>query len=146
MPFDARRRLTRAERDAARNRLARMRAKQIAALLAQWTREALEDGRIVHPLNREAPYRHILRRTLILQGWRWHPADAAAIDVVRIALELLRVERPSWAEGQRAYTQTDVTKDTACRQCGVMLLPRQVNFCSGTCRSRWWKEFNEDAS
>ena len=143
MPFDLRQpRLTRAERDAARNRLAKMRGEALAAMLARWTREALEDGRAPSPFAYEAMFRAALRSVLVLQGWRWHPADAAALAVVSVALELLQAERPSWAEGQEAWTGTLVIRDTHCRQCGVPLMPRQVHFCSGTCRSAWWRQFN----
>jgi len=87
-----------------------------------------------------------LRSSLCLAGWPWRRADQAARNVVAEALRLARAERPDWAEGQHAYVGLDVTRDSQCRHCGVGLRARQVNFCSQTCRQRWWKEFNVQAA
>lgn len=78
MPFDARPRLTRAARDAARGRLGKMRAEAVAAVLARLTREAVAEGRVASPFAYEAPFRALVRSQLVLQGWRWQPADDAA--------------------------------------------------------------------
>ena len=140
MPFDLRQpRLTRAERDAARNRLAKMRGEEMAAALARITRDALEDGRVPSPFAYEALFRAVLRSVLVLQGWRWTPADAAAAAVVRISLELLRVERPSWAEGQPdwAISSGDLIERTRCANCHKPLLEGRPKFCSTPCRNAY---------
>lgn len=85
-----------------------------------------------------------LRSSLCLIGWPWDVADRAARDLVAEALYRARAVRPSWAEGQRAYTGLEV-KDSVCRHCGVGLRERQVSFCSRTCHWHWWKEFNAEA-
>ena len=135
MPFDARRKLTRAERDAARGKLARMRGEAIARLLAGLTRDALASGQILTPLNREAVHRHTLRRVLILEGWRWRLADEAAAEVVRVSLEILRAKRPTWAEGQPDYVINPglLIERTRCAECGKKLPPERPKFCSDGC-------------
>lgn len=135
MPFDARRKLTRAERDAARGRLAKMRGEEIARLLAGMTRAALASGRIVTPLNREAVHRHVLRRVLILQGWRWRLADEAAARVVEVSLEILQAKRPTWNQGQPEYVINPglLIERTRCAECGKRLPPERPKFCSDGC-------------
>jgi len=87
-----------------------------------------------------------LRSSLCLAGWPWPVADQAARDLVAEALYKVRAMRPSWFEGQRAYTKSDVTRDAVCRHCGTGLKARQVSFCCGSCRSRWWALFNKEAA
>lgn len=86
-----------------------------------------------------------LRASLCLIGWGWPVADQAARNVVAEALRQARAVRPSWAEGQHAATGLEV-KDSECRHCGTPLRARQVSFCSGSCRSRWWRLFNAEAA
>ena len=62
------------------------------------------------------------------------------------ALTKAGAERPTWAEGQRAYTQLHVERDACCRHCGLPLRSQHVNFCSSPCRSRWWALFNAEAA
>lgn len=104
------------------------------------------NGTTPSKFNYEGVFIAELRSSLCLIGWAWPVADQAARNVVAEALRLARAARPSWAEGQRAYTQTDVTRDACCRNCGVGLKARQVSFCSGSCRSRWWALFNKEAA
>lgn len=102
------------------------------------------DGTIPSKFYYEGVFIAELRSNLCLTGWDWPMADQAARNVVADALRQARAARPTWADGQHAAAG-NVTKDTVCRQCGVGLRARQVNFCSGTCRSRWWRAFNAEA-
>jgi len=132
-------RLTPTQRDASRGLLARMRREDLAARLARWTREALADGRIVTPLNREALYRRIIRSTLCLQGWRWNAADASAMAVVQISLELVQARRPPWNEGQPEYVIAAGTliERTRCANCHGKLPEGRPKFCSAHCRNAY---------
>ena len=146
MPFDMRNlTLKKAprERDAARGRLSRQRADETVARIVAVLRLAREENAIVTGLNAEGPMRQVIRSALCAQGWRWQQADDAAMQIMAVAFEILQVKRPSWAEGQQAWTGTLVVRDVACRNCGVSLMPRQVHFCCGSCRSTWWAKFNE---
>ena len=142
MPFDGSPRLSRRERDAARGRLAKMRAEAMIGLMCAVIRMAREERIIVTGLNAEGPFRGAIRAALCAQGWRWQQADDVALDLVAVALNILQVKRPSWAEGQQAWTGTLIVRDAECRNCGVALMPRQVHFCCGSCRSTWWAKFN----
>ena len=150
MPFDMGPRLTPAERDRARGRLGRMRAEALAAVLAQLTRQALEAGRAPSPFVYEGPFRASIRAALTLQGWRWAPADDAAVLVVTIALELLQAERPSWEQGQRNYATGDQIARTRCANCGARLEGLQTRFCSAQCsfrylqRASYWRHADAD--
>ena len=87
-----------------------------------------------------------LRSDLCLARWPWATADRIARDLVAEALTKAGAERPTWAEGQRAYTQLHVERDACCRHCGLPLRSQHVNFCSSPCRSRWWALFNAEAA
>lgn len=119
---------------------------RIVAAMASVMLRDFEDGAAPSKFTHEGPFIALMRSELCLIGWDWPMADRAARDVVDAALQKARAARPSWAEGQRAYVQTDVTRDAECRQCGVGLKARQVSFCSGSCRSRWWRLFNAEAA
>ena len=135
MPFDMGPRLTPAERDRARGRLGKMRAEALAAVLAQLTRQALEAGRAPSPFVYEGPFRASIRAALTLQGWRWAPADDAAVLVVTIALELLQAERPSWEQGQPDHVTHGgaLIARTRCIRCHAPLPEGHFKFCSPTC-------------
>ena len=145
MAFDGAPRLTRAERDAARGRLAKMRAEDLARALAQLTRQALEDGRAPSKFAYEAVFRATIRAALCLQGWRWHSADDAAALVVRVALELLRAERPSWNEGQPEHVVHGgaLIQRLRCANCHKPLEDHQLKFCSKLCADSYgWRVRN----
>lgn len=114
----------------------------LVQLIADTAREAWRDGTNPTLWTYEGAVTASLRSGLCLRGMGWHEADAAARDMVGEALRKAGATRPSWAEGQEAWTGTIVVRDTGCRQCGVALMPRQVHFCCGSCRATWWKAFN----
>lgn len=116
-------------------------AKTMAAVIVRDFRDGTTPSKFYY----EGVFIAELRASLCLIGWEWAVADQAARNVVAEALRLARAARPTWNEGQRAYVGIEV-KDSVCRQCGVGLRERQVHFCSGTCRSRWWQEFNAEAA
>lgn len=103
------------------------------------------DGTIGSKFAYEGVFIAELRSSLCLTGWDWAMADQAARNVVAEALRLARAERPTWFEGQHAATGL-LVKDSVCRNCGVGLHTRQVSFCSGACRHRWWRAFNAQAA
>lgn len=130
-------RLSRREQDAARRRLAKMRGEAVVGLLVRLTREALEDGRIVTPLNREAIHRHVIRSILVTEGWPWHPADDVAAELVRITLDTLNAKRPSWDEGQPEHViqRGTLVERTRCANCGNPLPEGHRKFCGQNCNS-----------
>lgn len=135
MPFDAAPRLSPAQRDAARGKLATMRREALAAVLARYTRDALGDGRIPTKLAYEALFRAAMRSALCLQGWRWWQADEAAAATVAACLNLLQASRPSWADGQPdalGYSGV-VIERTRCANCGAPIPEERKKFCSDRC-------------
>ncbi len=137
MPLDGSARLSRREQDAARRRLAKMRAEAVVTLLVRLTREALAEGRIVTPLNREAIHRQLVRTILVWQGWPWPPADNVAAELVRISLDTMNAKRPDWYEGQPDYVihRGTLVERTRCANCGKRLEETQRKFCSQGCNS-----------
>lgn len=133
MAFDFAPRLTPEERDRARGKLGKMRAEALAAILAHLTRQAVEAGPAASPFRYEAEFRAMIRAGLVLQGWRWTPADDAAVLVVTISLEILQAKRPSWEEGQRNYATGDQIARTRCANCHAPLEPHQLVYCSKRC-------------
>lgn len=87
-----------------------------------------------------------LRGALCLAGWPWIVADEVARELVAEALYRARAVRPTWAEGQRGFARPDVIAEAECRECGIPLHGRQVQFCSVKCRSAWWRGFNAEES
>ena len=158
MPLDAsaklERKLSRRERDAARGRLAKMRAEAVVALLIRLTRQGLEQGLISTPLNREAIYRQLIRSMLVLQSWHWQPADDVAAELVRIAFDTMRTKRPTWDEGQPDYVidRGTLVERTRCANCGKGLEEQQRKFCGRLCgdahgtRARRWAEADRDVT
>ena len=137
VPFDMPHKPTRRERDAARHRLAKERANAIIGHLCATTRLSLSEGRIITPLAHEAMFRRVIRSQLCLQGWRWHPADQAARDLVAVVLSILQVKRPSWNEGQRDWTVEGgaLIERTRCARCGNPLPEGHHKFCGRLCSS-----------
>ena len=129
------RKLTRAERDAARGKLARMRKENVARRLAQLTRAAMAEGRAASPFAYEALFVAGLRAFFCLQGWRWQHAHEAAGDVVRISLEILQAKRPSWGEGQPDWTIQGgaLVKRERCANCGNRIDDDHYKFCGALC-------------
>ena len=119
-------------------------ATRVTKLMAIVVLRDFKDGKTPSKFYHEGRFIAELRSSLCLIGWPWPVADKAARDIVSEALRLARAERPGWAEGQRAYVGLDITRDSECRQCGTPLRERQVNFCCGSCRSRWWALFNKE--
>ena len=128
--------LTRRERDAARRRLSKDRAENIVGNLCAITRHAMDEGRVLSPLNCEAVYRQTIRAELCLQGWPWKDADRVAIDVVGVVFAIPQVKRPSWNEGQPEHVieRGTLVERTRCANCGNPLPPDRPKFCSDGCR------------
>jgi hypothetical protein len=125
-------------RAASPSRLPKRRAEALAAGLARITREARADGRIASPFAYEGPFRHVMRRALVMRGWRWQPADEAAQLVLAVSFQLLRAERPSWEEGQPDWTRTGpFIQRTRCVNCRRKLPEGHWKFCSELCASSW---------
>ena len=131
--------LTRRERDATRHKLAKGRAEQVVGHLCALTRLALSEGRIVTPLAYEALFRQVIRSQLCLQGWKWHPADQVARDLVGVVLNILQAKRPSWEEGQREFVTYGgrLIERTRCANCHKGLEGDQIKFCSSLCNSAY---------
>jgi hypothetical protein len=129
--------LTRRERDAARRRLAKDRAEHIVGNLCAITRHAMDEGRVLSPLNCESLYRQTIRAELCLQGWPWADADRVAIDVVGVVLAILQAKRPTWNEGQPDHVieRGTLIARTRCANCGKELQGEQLRFCSNLCNS-----------
>jgi hypothetical protein len=142
---------TRAAKDAARGKLAKMRGEDIAEFLAGLTSEALAAGRIPSKFAYEALFRASLRSALCLQGWGWADADQAAAGVVQASLRKLKAERPSWNEGQPEWTIEGGTliERTRCIRCHNPLPEGHFKFCSALCkgghhaRLHWLRQANE---
>ena len=128
--------LTRRERDATRHKLAKGRADQVVGHLCAITRLALSEGRILTPLAFEGLFRQVIRSQLCLQGWKWHPADQVARDLVGVVLSILQAKRPSWNEGQPEWTieRGTLIERTRCAKCGNSLPEGHLKFCSDPCR------------
>ena len=92
--------------------------------------------------------RYTIRGTLCLQGVRWGRADARAADVVRRALELLNVQRPPWAWGQREYVFDSAGTRIGyshCLQCGTKLPEGRLKFCASSCGDQYRQVFQNGA-
>jgi hypothetical protein len=128
--------LTRRERDATRHKLAKERANHIVGHLCALTRLALSEGRILTPLAYEALFRQVIRSELCLQGWKWHPADQIACDLVGVVLSILQAKRPSWNEGQPEWTieRGTLIERTRCANCGNPLPEGRPKFCCDGCK------------
>jgi hypothetical protein len=133
--------LTRRERDATRHKLAKGRADQAVGMLCAITRAAMAEGRILTPLSYEALFRQVIRSQLCLQGWRWHPADQVACDLVGVVLSILQAKRPTWEEGQREFVSYGgrLIQRTRCVKCHAPLADEQIKFCSSLCASSYHK-------
>ncbi|MEQ1405635.1 hypothetical protein ABK249_11890 [Neorhizobium sp. Rsf11] len=108
--------------------------------------DALRDWRF-SKFENEGPIRYGLRSALCLDGHRWPLADMEADLLVQEALRRIGAKRPSWAEGQRDYTDPRHT----CAWCGQDLPEemtsgaRQGRFCSSLCaKSAIQKRTEED--
>ena len=82
-----------------------------------------------------------MRANLCLNGWPWMLAHFVATDVVSRALKQIGARRPSWIEGQRAFTGYGYTMriDVACWQCGDVLPMFRKTFCCDDCCRAWNK-------
>lgn len=87
----------------------------------------------------EAACRHGVRVSLIAQGWSWHNADHAAIEVVLSALTLVGAKRPTWDEGQVDYAVDHRVDRDRCARCHGPIdderryRGRSVKYCSVVC-------------
>lgn len=143
MPFDmtgltlALARPTRRQRDAARRRLSKDRAEHIVGNLCAITRKAMDEGRVLSPLNCESLYRQTIRAELVLQGWPWADADRTALDVVGVVLAVLQAKRPTWNEGKPEYViaRGTLIERTRCANCGSSLPDDRPKFCSTGCKN-----------
>jgi len=89
---------------------------------------------------REAASRHGLRISFILEGRRWQIADAA--EIVAMALRIIGARRPTWYQGQPAYTEEGYSPRlrTHCRRCRKPVQNQftaqglELSFCSNACR------------
>lgn len=90
----------------------------------------------------EAACRHGLRIRLIFAGVRWADADRAALEIVAAALRQIGARRPTWYQGQPAYTEQGYapTLIENCKRCHKPLPDPTTNggwntkFCSNACR------------
>lgn len=91
----------------------------------------------------EADCRHKLRARMCMDGISWARADATAAEIVAEALALIGAERPSWAEGQRIYTEEGASEihHTHCARCNGKIPPQRISplgnavrYCSDVCR------------
>lgn len=129
------RREERRRRDALRGQFGRERFEALVQELVALHRLALEVGQIPSAFNLEGVLRHALRSDLALQGWRWIDADFAAREVLAVVYGRLRVERPSWDQGQREWTQHAGTliERERCANCHGMIPPGNYKFCCRHC-------------
>mgnify|MGYP006270508013 CR=1 FL=1 len=81
----------------------------------------------------EAACRHGLRIGWVLQGWSWSRSDAAASEIVALALSKMGVARPSYEEGQPESVETVKGARQWCTVCGGELEFGQVRYCSAIC-------------
>jgi hypothetical protein len=93
----------------------------------------------------EGAVRTGVRRQLCLDGWPWADADSAAAGVVETALRRVGAKRPTWKEGQPAYTEDGFApiERTRCIHCsGPIPEGRRASalYCSVMCKNR----FNAD--
>lgn len=94
------------------------------------------------PFAFEAACRHGLRIRLIFAGWRWADADGTAAEIVATALRRMGAQRPTWYQGQPAYTEQGYapTLIEYCKRCHKPLPDPTTNggwntkFCSNACR------------
>lgn len=97
------------------------------------TMDVLRDWRL-SPFEAEGTVRATMRSALCLHGYGWQRSDRQADDVVRAALHLLGAERPSYANGQKEYTEPR----EICAQCKGPLddddITARRRFCSQECR------------
>jgi hypothetical protein len=106
--------------------------------------DVLKDWR-ASPFENEGSCTAGLRSALCMDGHKWVLADVEAQAVVGEALRLLGAERPTWEEGQRAYSGGA----DYCAWCGIDI-PDDVrsqrggySYCSKLCATRA-RLFNED--
>lgn len=87
------------------------------------------------PFSAEGPARAGLRAALCLKGWRWTVADRLAAEIVAAALALVGAKRPSWAEGQRAFTTDGAWREERerCVRCFKPLPEGHVIYCGRLC-------------
>ncbi|NTI41611.1 hypothetical protein [Rhizobium rhizogenes] len=96
--------------------------------------DVLKDWRF-SKFENEGSVRHGLRAAMCLGGNRWVLADIEADSVIQEALSKIGAKRPSWAEGQRDYTDPM----HICAWCGqdlpaeVTSGARKGRFCSFVC-------------
>jgi hypothetical protein len=84
------------------------------------------------PFQYEGVTRSYLRSFLCLSGYGWNHADAEAVSIVAEVLK--GYQRPTWAEGQPAYTASVVI----CKGCDGPLddyeIDHGIRFCSAECQ------------
>lgn len=91
----------------------------------------------------EGACRYGIRSSLCLEGWRWSDADAVAAEAIKAAFRRLGVARPTFYEGQPAWTQPAHApiERVLCMRCGRRIpegrgagTGTQVLYCSDVCR------------
>lgn len=100
------------------------------------------------PFRWEAWCRHTLRGEMCLAGKSWPLSDATAADIIRRAMDLINVQRPPWAWGQREYTWDTVGTRIGfshCLECGAVLPEGRLKFCGGGCGDRYRRAFQCEA-
>ncbi|WP_096785873.1 hypothetical protein [Rhodobacter sp. CZR27] len=133
--LEMQRALTRRERDARRERIAKVRADVLVRRMAIAMLTAFAEGRAASVFAYEGPFRHGIRATLCLQGWRWASADEAAAALVGAALDRIKAKRPDWNQGQPEWTVEGgaLIERTRCIRCGTPLPDGHHKFCSSLC-------------
>lgn len=76
-----------------------------------------------------------LRAGLCLEGMSWPDANLAACEVKAEAFKKAGAKRPTWAQGQREYTEGGVIRETRqrCANCDGILEEGQKTFCGKHC-------------
>ncbi|MBO0904219.1 hypothetical protein [Jiella sonneratiae] len=86
----------------------------------------------------EGACRSGIRRSLIMQGWKWVDADNAAADVVSAALKQIGAVRPTWDQGQPECAANFSVEHYYCSRCGTSIPDERkasgrAKFCSDLC-------------
>ena len=83
-----------------------------------------------------------VRLALVKQGWNWSEADTIAAEVVAIALHIIGAKRPTWYQGQPAWTEECAIpiKRERCKRCHSPLPEDHWIFCSRECASFYHEE------
>ncbi|MET0942003.1 MAG: hypothetical protein ABWY13_11635 [Mesorhizobium sp.] len=97
------------------------------------------------PFEFEGAVRHGIRSALGLERWSWRDADRVAAQTIEAAFFQLKVERPTWHQGQPGWTEEGFSPVgyTRCIQCGKPLPESRGDYgrkyCSSFCHDAHYK-------